>query len=90
MRMMKLSSANIPSARLGRTNLFENAGLWPEGERVGDCKDPEHCKDRHLCKLVKRGELEKVRKLVTDAAFICTKCGRAARDKDNLCSPSPL
>jgi hypothetical protein len=57
---------------------------------VGDCRDSENCRDRHLCKLAKRGDLEKVRKLVKDAAFICQKCGRAARDKENLCAPSPL
>ena len=57
---------------------------------MGDCRDSENCKERHLCKLVKREEFEKVRKLVKEAAYICMKCGRAARDKDNLCSPSPL
>jgi hypothetical protein len=55
---------------------------------MGDCKDSKHC--QHLCKLVKRDELEQVRKLVKDAAFLCEKCGRAARDKDNLCDPSRI
>jgi len=55
---------------------------------MGDCKDSKHC--QHLCKLVKRDELEQVRKLVKDAAFLCEKCGRAAREKDNLCDPSRI
>jgi hypothetical protein len=57
---------------------------------MGDCKDAERCRELHLCKLVKRDELKLVRTLVTDAAFFCKKCGRAAREKKILCKPSPL
>lgn len=57
---------------------------------MGDCKDSEHCRDQHLCKLVKRDEFEQVRTLVRDAAFICRKCGRVAREAGNLCKPSRL
>lgn len=57
---------------------------------MGDCRDPERCRDKHLCKLVKRDEWDAVRELVKGAAYICEKCGRAAREKGNLCAPSPL
>ncbi len=57
---------------------------------MGDCKDSKDCHDRHLCKLVKRDDLEQVRKLVKDAEYYCKKCGRAARDKENLCAPSRI
>lgn len=57
---------------------------------MGKCKDSENCHDKHLCKLVKHDDLEKVRKLVKGAEFFCKKCGRAAREKGNLCSPSRI
>lgn len=57
---------------------------------MGGCKDAKDCRKHHLCKLVKRDELEQVRKLAKKAEYFCKKCGRAARDKENLCSPSRL
>jgi len=57
---------------------------------VGDCKDKKRCHEEHLCKLVKREELEQVRKLVKDAVFFCNKCGRVAREQGNLCDPSRI
>jgi len=57
---------------------------------MGGCKESKQGHDQHLCKLVKCDDFEQVRKLVKDAAFICKKCGRAARDKDNLCDPSRI
>jgi hypothetical protein len=57
---------------------------------MGECKEGKSCRDQHLCKLVKRDEMERVRELVKGAAFFCTKCGRAAREKDNLCDPSRI
>ena len=57
---------------------------------MGDCKDAKNCREMHLCKLVKRDEFEQVRKLVRDAEFFCEKCGRAARERDNLCKPSRI
>jgi len=57
---------------------------------MGGCKESKDCHDQHLCKLVKRDDLEQVRKLVKDAVFFCKKCGRAAREKDNLCDPSRI
>lgn len=42
-----------------------------------------------MCKLCKKGVLkdnfDEYAKLVGNAKFICTKCGRAADNKSNLC-----
>lgn len=55
---------------------------------MGGCKEGKKC--QHLCKLAKREDFEQLRALVKGAEFICTKCGRAAREPDNLCEPSRL
>ena len=57
---------------------------------MGRCKDSDDCRERHLCKIAKRGDIERVKQLVRDAAFVCKKCGRAARDQENLCEPSRI
>lgn len=57
---------------------------------MGDGKESKHGRDQHLCKLVKRDDFEQLRKLVKDAAYFCKKCGRAAREQDNLCDPSRI
>jgi hypothetical protein len=35
-------------------------------------------------------DLDAIRKLVRDPAYICKNCGRVARDSENLCNPSKL
>lgn len=57
---------------------------------VGDCQDKKRCHELHLCKLVKREDLEEIRKLVKAAVFLCKKCGRVAREQDNLCDPERI
>lgn len=47
-----------------------------------------------LCKCVKNDMLEddlkSYKKMVDAPKYICTKCGRVANDKDNLCKPEKL
>jgi len=57
---------------------------------MGEGKDSKQGKEPHLCKLVKRDEMEQVRRLVKDPAYLCKKCGRAAREQGSLCEPSRL
>jgi hypothetical protein len=44
--------------------------------------------DKHLCELSKAGDFDLIKELARGAQFVCTKCGRAAREERNLCAPS--
>ena len=57
-----------------------------------DKKRDRFSDDESLCELRKRikEHLEEYKKLVRDPTHVCRKCGRAARDPDNLCKPEPL
>jgi len=68
-------------------------------EEDSSAKASEHSRKRldkmkkqKLCKLVKNDALKKhpeeYQELVSDAAYVCLKCGRAAKDKASLCRPS--
>ena len=47
--------------------------------------------ENHLCQLVeKKIDLEKMKKLVKDARYICKNCGRAAAGETSLCAPEKL
>ena len=49
---------------------------------------PNH--DKHLCKIVEVRNMQTAGKLAKDARYICFLCGRAAKNKDNLCEPVEL
>jgi hypothetical protein len=49
---------------------------------------PNH--DKHLCKMVELRNMKTVGKLAKDARYICFLCGRAAKNKSNLCEPVEL
>jgi hypothetical protein len=44
--------------------------------------------DKHICQM--KDDLEKVKKLVKEPAYVCKNCGRAAKNEENLCSPTRL
>ena len=49
--------------------------------------------EKTLCKMKKdyvKENLQEYKKLVSDARFVCQKCGRVARDSDRLCKPVSL
>ena len=53
------------------------------------CKPADH--DIHMCMLVaKRTPTEELKKLVTDAKFICRNCGRAVANAENVCAPEKI
>jgi len=57
-----------------------------------DGKD-KHWHENKLCSLACcecRINLDELRPLVKNAQYICTECGRAAADADNLCHAEPL
>ena len=50
--------------------------------------------EKHLCSLIKQGALKsdmvEYKKLVKEAQYICTSCGRIAASAENLCAPEGL
>ena len=50
--------------------------------------------DQHLCYMENMGYLTgyltNYKDLVRNPDFVCKKCGRAAKSKDNLCEPDKL
>ncbi len=52
------------------------------------CKGGEECRDdRHLCKVSKDNDLERMREIIKDAKYFCKKCGRSAHNAEHLCKP---
>ncbi len=41
--------------------------------------------DNHLCRIIVRGDLDLIKKLVVELIFICKNCGRVAHKSVNLC-----
>ena len=52
--------------------------------RLGDAH-PDH--DRHLCHVVGLRNMKTAGRLAKDAQHICIICGRAAKNRKNLCEP---
>lgn len=53
------------------------------------CSQKDH-EDNHICRIIIRKDLDKIRKLVAGAQFYCKNCGRAAAAAENLCNPSKI
>ena len=53
----------------------------------GQHKDHE---ENHICQIVARRDLGRVKQLVKDSQFFCKNCGRAAHLSSNLCNPSKI
>lgn len=52
-------------------------------ENKKDC-----CTQKHLCDLMAdKDAFEAVKKAAKDARFICSACGRSAKEAGNLCVP---
>lgn len=55
------------------------------------CKGGQDCHQvNHLCQIVAKRDMGRVKELVKDSAFFCKNCGRTARDAANLCNPSAI
>jgi len=50
----------------------------------------QHHEENHLCRVVVRQDMDRVRKIVKDATYFCKNCGRAANAEDNLCKPAKI
>ena len=67
-------------------------GGGTKGKEEGRMKKKK-CKGNHkghLCVLASAGQLEEIRDLAANPAFICFNCGRPAKSKKNLCNPMLL
>ena len=60
-----------------------------ERDEPKDCRSPEK-HPTHVCKLLKRGEMEALDRLARDATHACNKCGGRARGAEHLCQPRAL
>jgi hypothetical protein len=61
------------------------------GDPVKHCKNDQKCHElNHLCQIIVRHDLGRIKELVKDAQFYCKNCGRAAREEGNLCNPSRI
>ncbi len=60
-------------------------------KEIRNCKGDSDCHEKnHLCRIVILEEFDRVREIVRDAKYYCKKCGRAARNEDNLCRPARI
>lgn len=58
---------------------------------VKQCRGNQDChQTNHICQIIIRKDLGRIKELVKDAQFYCKNCGRAAHDKENLCNPSSI
>ena len=56
-----------------------------------ECSGAQECNTPgHLCKIVKHDDFDTVREIVKDSKYYCEKCGRAARQAENLCRPAQI
>lgn len=44
----------------------------------------------HLCVLISEGDIDRIKELARNPAYICFNCGRVADKRKNLCNPMPL
>ena len=58
---------------------------------VHQCRGSENNHDKnHMCQIIARRDLGRVKDLVKDSQFFCKNCGRTAHSADNLCNPSKI
>jgi len=68
----------------GNVKVKSKAVTVKEDFKLGDCH-PDH--DKHLCHIVNLRNMKTAAKLSKNAQYICIVCGRAAKNKTNLCGP---
>ncbi|MCM8790466.1 MAG: hypothetical protein NC938_02045 [Candidatus Omnitrophica bacterium] len=55
------------------------------------CRTDQQChEENHLCRIILRKDLGRIKELVKDSQYYCKNCGRAAHDSGNLCNPSKI
>jgi hypothetical protein len=85
------NSPDLVYYRRGGYDAIDRGGKHVGKKYKKPCRDGEDCYDEnHLCKIVKRGDLDLIRQLVKDSRFVCSKCGRTAHNVVNLCRPTTI
>ena len=51
---------------------------------------PHEGHERHLCELRNKLTVDDYKNLIRDVHFVCTHCGRAAANRENLCFPEEI
>jgi hypothetical protein len=49
---------------------------------------PDH--EKHLCHITSLRNMKTVGQLAKNAQYLCVACGRAAKDRANLCEPAKI
>ena len=53
--------------------------------------EPHPGHENHLCKMIEESGLTpQIKALIENPKYVCSCCGRAAANEDNLCAPEPL
>ncbi len=56
-----------------------------------ECKGAhDNHEKNHMCQIVSRRDLGRIKELVIDSQFFCKNCGRTAHNADNLCNSSKI
>ena len=65
-------------------------GIWQQPTEYS--LNPHIGHKHHLCAMAESGDvgLEQMKDLVRNPKFMCKRCGRAAKNSDNLCEPITL
>ena len=70
----------------------------PYGQEVGGYsyfmpeESPHIGHSHHLCEMARTGNvsLKQMKDLIKNAKYMCKRCGRAAKNEENLCDAVPL
>ena len=58
---------------------------------VQRCDGSQDCHAKnHMCQIIIRKDLGRIKEIVKDSRFYCKNCGRAAHSEENLCNPSRI
>jgi hypothetical protein len=67
-------------------------GFTEQAATYGEVRSPHVGHKHHLCAMADSGDvsLEQMKDLVRNSKYLCKRCGRVAKNSDNLCEPVTL
>ena len=63
------------------------------GEFMAEHVKPDKCEgdhSEHVCYIAYQGDFKKAAEMAEGGRYICTNCGRSAKERKNLCAPSNI